>query len=100
MQHDSQLWNDIFQTIGGTLNLLKCFFQVITATLLQTGAPVIAAHDKSWYIDIVDKTENSTQKMQVMSPYVLYKSLGTTQGICQKQDDQYEVQLVKSIRLI
>ena len=53
-QHDAQLWNDILKSTGGTLNLLKCFFQVITTTFTRNGAPVIAAHDKSWYIDIVD----------------------------------------------
>ena len=25
-QHDAQLWNDILKAIGGSLNLLKCFF--------------------------------------------------------------------------
>ena len=82
MQHDSQLWNDILKVTGGTLNLLKYFFQVIVTTTSQTGAPVIATHDKSWYIDIVDKTENSTQQVEVLSPYVPYKSLGPIQGIC------------------
>ena len=31
-QHDAQLWNDILKATGGTLHLLKCFFQVITTT--------------------------------------------------------------------
>ena len=31
-QHDAQLWNDILKSTGGTLNLLKCFFQVINYT--------------------------------------------------------------------
>ena len=44
-QHDAQLWNDILKATGSTLNLLKCFFQVIATTFSQTGAPVIAAHD-------------------------------------------------------
>ena len=60
-QHDAQLWNDILKATGGKLNLLKCFFQVIATTFSQTRAPVIAVHDKSWYINIVDKTDNSTQ---------------------------------------
>ena len=53
-QHDAQLWNEILKLTGGTLNLLKCFFQVITTTFSQNEAPVIAAHDKSWFINIVD----------------------------------------------
>ena len=53
-QHDAQLWNDILKATGGTLNLLKCFFQVITTSFSKVGAPVIAAHDESWYIDIID----------------------------------------------
>ena len=31
-QHDAQLWNNILKSTGGTLNLLKCFFQVIDYT--------------------------------------------------------------------
>ena len=98
-QHDAQLWNNILKATGGTFNLLKCFFQVITTTFSRGGAPVIAAHDESWYIDIVDKTDNSTQRVEAISAYTLYKSLGTIQGICQKQDDQFEVQLAKATRL-
>ena len=74
-------------------------FQVITTTFTQNGAPVIAAHDKSWYIDIVDRTNNSTQKVKALSAYTPYKSLGTIQGICEKQDDQFEVKLAKATRL-
>ena len=83
-QHDVQFWNDILKATGGTLNLLKCFFQVITTSFTRNGAPVIAAHDKSWYIDIVDKTDNSTQRVKALSAYTPYKSLGTIQGICTK----------------
>ena len=68
-QHDVQLWNDILTATGGTLNLLKCFFQVITTSFAQNGAPIIAAHDKSWYIDIVDRTDNSTQRVKALSAY-------------------------------
>ena len=84
---------------GGTLNLLKCFFQVITTSFSRGGAPVIAAHNESWYIDIVDKTDNSTQRVKAISAYTPYKSLGTIQGIYEKQDDQFEVQLAKATRL-
>ena len=68
-QHDVQFWNDILKATGGTLNLLKCFFQVITTSFTRNGAPVIAAHDKSWYIDIVDRTDNSTQRVKALSGY-------------------------------
>ena len=98
-QHDAQLWNDILKATGGTLNLLKCFFQVITTTFSRGGAPVIAAHDESWYIDIVDRTDNSTQRVKAISAYTLYKSLVTIQGICKKLVDQFEVQLSKATRL-
>ena len=83
-QHDAQLWNDILKATGGTLNLMKYFFQVIATTFSQTGAPVIAAHDKSWYINIVNQTDNSTYRVEALSAYIPYKSLGTIQGICQK----------------
>ena len=84
---------------GDTSNLLKCFFQVIATTFSQKGAPVIAAHDKSWYIDILNRIDNSTQRGEALSAYAPYKSLGTIQGIYQKQDDQFEVQLTKATRL-
>ena len=96
---DAQLWNDTLKATGGTLNLLKCFFQVITTSFTRNGAPVIAAHDKSWYIDIVDRTDDSTQRVKALSAYTPYKSLGTIQGIYTKQDDQFEVQLAKATRL-
>ena len=37
--------------------------------------------------------------MKALSAYTPYKSLGTIQGICKKQDDQFEVQLAKATRL-
>ena len=88
-QHDAQLWNDILKATGGTLILLKCFFQVITTSFSRGGAPVIAAHNESWYIDIVEKTDNSTQRVKAILAYTPYKSLGTIQGICAKQDALY-----------
>ena len=94
-QQDAQLWNDILKLTGSTLNLLKYFFHVITTTFTRNGALVIAAHDKSWYIDIVDRTDNSTQRVKALSAYTPYKSLGTIQGIYEKQNDQFEVQLAK-----
>ena len=66
-------------------------FPSITTSFTRNGAPVIAAHDKSWYIDIVDRMDNSTQRVKALSAYTPYKSLGTIQGIYTKQDDQFEV---------
>ena len=83
-QHNMQLWNDISKITGGTLNVLKCFFQVIVTTFSESRAPVIAAHDKSGYIDIVDHTDNSAQRVEALSAYIPYKSLGTIQEICKK----------------
>ena len=83
-QHDAQLWNDILKATGGTLDPLKYFFQVISTTFSRAGAPFIAAHDKSWCIDTVDKTDNTTQRVKALSAYTPYKSLGTIQGICKK----------------
>ena len=45
-QQDAQLWNDILKSTGGTLNLLKCFFQVIPTTFTRNGATVIADHNE------------------------------------------------------
>ena len=61
-QNDTQVWNDILKATDDTLNLLNCFFQVVSTTLSQTGALVITAHDKPWYINIIDKTDNTTDR--------------------------------------
>ena len=42
IQPDAQLWNNIFKSTGGTLNLLKCFFQAINYYFAQKGPPVVA----------------------------------------------------------
>ena len=98
-QHDAQLGNDILKATGGTLNLLKYLFQIISTNLSQTGAPVVAVHNNSWYIDIVDQTNNSTHRVKALSTYTPYKCLGIIQGICEKHNDQFEVQLAKATRL-
>ena len=38
----------------------------MSTIFLQTSAPVIVAHDMSWYIDITDKTDNTTEKVIVI----------------------------------
>ena len=98
-QHDAQLWNDIFKSTGGTLNLLKCFFQVIIYTFARNGAPVVAPTDPEWFIDITENSDNTSQTVQTISAYTPYKSLGTIQGLCKQQNDQFEIQLAKSKRL-
>ena len=97
--HNAQEWNDILKATGGTLNLLKFFFQITSITFSQSGAPIIAAHDESWYIDIKDKTDKTTERVKAISAYTQYKTLGTIQGIYKKQDDRFKVQLTKSTRL-
>ena len=88
-QHDAQLLNDILKATGGTLNLLNCFFQVISTTFSWSSIPIIVANNKSWYINIENKTDITTKRVQVISAYTLYSSLGTIQGVCQKQDNQF-----------
>ena len=75
-------------------------FQIISTTFSQEGAPVIVAHDKSWYIDIVDKTNNTTQQVKGLSANTPLKTLGKIQVICKKQDDQLKVQLAKATQII
>ena len=55
-QHDAQLWNNILKSTGGTLNLLKCFFQVINYHFALNGFPVVAPIDLDWFIKITDKS--------------------------------------------
>ena len=98
-QHNAQLWNNILTSTGGTLNLLKCFFQVINYRFSQNGAPLVAPTDPEWFINITDKSDGSSQTVQAISAYTPYKSLGTIQGLCKKQDNQFEILLAKSKRL-
>ena len=79
-EHDAQMWSDILQATGGTLNLSKCFCQAMTYIFFRTGAPVLAPADPSWNIKIKDDRDNSEQIISVISPYKTYKSLGTVQG--------------------
>ena len=73
-QHDAQLWNDILKATGSTLNLLKCFFQVIITVFSRSGAPIIAAHDKSWHIDIKNKSDHTIERVQAISAYTPTKA--------------------------
>ena len=46
-QHDAQLWNDILQAMGGSLNLKKYFYQVISYIYAKVGAPVVTPTEKN-----------------------------------------------------
>ena len=81
IQHDVQEWYDFLKVTDSTLDLLKCFFQVIFTTLCKAWAHVIAAHEESWYIDIKDKTNSTMERVILISSYTTYTSLGITQGI-------------------
>ena len=61
---------------------------------------MIAANDNAWYIDIKNNTDNTTECVQAISAYTPYQSLGTIQGICTEQNDQFEIQLAKSKQLM
>ena len=98
-QQDAQLWNNILKWTGGILNLLKCFFQVINYTFARNGSPVVAPTDPEWFINITNKSDGTSQRVQAISTYTPYKSLGTIQGLCKQQNNQFEIQLGKSKHL-
>ena len=75
------------KSIGGTLNVLKCFFQVINYHFAQNRSTVVAPIDPDLFINITDNSDDLTQTVQAISAYTPYKSLGMIQGIYRKQDD-------------
>ena len=77
-QHDAQGWNDILNSIGGILNLLIYFFQVNSYKYSRVGAPVVAATDPLWYIDINDNNDNVIERVQKLCLHPLQKSRNNT----------------------
>ena len=59
-QHQAPLWNNILKSTGGTLNLLKCLFQVINYTFAQDRSPVVSPTDPEWFINITNKSDGTS----------------------------------------
>ena len=55
---------------------MKCFFWVVSYTFAWNGAYVITPNDPSWYISIKDSSDGPIKQFKVISPYILYGSLG------------------------
>jgi hypothetical protein len=89
-QQDAQLWNDLFRTTGGALNLDKCFAQVLAFQFGLNGAPVIAPADPTLTITIQDRLLNKEVVIKPISPYKTYQFLGTEQGTSKNQKIQHE----------
>jgi hypothetical protein len=89
-QQDAELWNDLLRATGGALNLDKCFAQVLAFQFGLNGAPVIAPADPNLTITLQDRLNNKEVIIRPISPYKMYRSLGTEQGTSKNQTQQHE----------
>ena len=80
-QHDAQLWNDFMQSSGGALELSKCFMQVIYFKFSANGTPFVGPPRADLHAELIDRTTNQKMKINSISSYDTYRSLGTVQGI-------------------
>ena len=88
-QNDAQLWNDILRSSGGALELTKCFLQVIYWNFSSSGTPFAGPPKNDLHIEIINRTTNKKVKINSISAYATYNSLGTVQGIAPHQREQY-----------
>jgi hypothetical protein len=94
-QHDAQLWNDLLRATGGALYLDKYVAQVLAFQFGINGAPVIAPADPTTTITLQDRLNNTEVTIRPISPYNMYRSLGTEQGTSKNQTEQH-IKLVKT----
>jgi hypothetical protein len=72
------------------VNLDKCFAQVLAFQFGLNGAPVIAPADPNVTITLQDRLYNKEVILKPISPYKMYRSLGTEQGTSKNQKQQHE----------
>ena len=82
---------------GGALELSKCFMQVIYFQFGASGALFVGPPRDDLHVELINRTTNKTVKIQSISSYSTYRSLGTMQGICRHQKNQFEYLKNKSI---
>ena len=87
-QHDMQLWNDLVHTSGAKIELTKCFIQIIHFEFGINGAPVIGYLKENFHLELIDPINNHPVRIDPISSYAAYKSLGTIQCISENQISQ------------
>ena len=96
-QTDAQFWNDLITSSGARLELTKCFTQIIQFEFTLSGAPVVAPPTPEQTFIIKDRILNNFDyRIKPISPYDTYSSLGTLQGISEKQEEQVKVLMKKA----
>ena len=88
---DAQLWNDLIRLTGGALELTKCFMQVIQFAFEKDGKPTIVREIPDTNVELIDRHNNKIVTIKPISAYTTYKSLGTIQGINEKNLRQFSV---------
>ena len=95
-QNDAQFWNNLITSSGARLKLTKCFTQIIQFEFTMSGASVIVAPEPGLNFTITDRILNFDFPIEPISPYDTHSSLGTVQGISEKQEDQVEILMKKA----
>ena len=95
-QNDAQFWNDLITSSGARFELTKCFTQIIQFEFTMSGAPVVAPPTPDQTFIIKDCILNFDFRIKPISPYDTYSSLGTLQGISEKQEDQVNILMKKA----
>ena len=89
-QHDAQLWNDIIRSSGGALELSKCFMQVIYFNFATNGTSFVGPPWDDLHVEIINRNNNEKVRINSISFYDTYQSLGIMQGIAPKQREQFK----------
>jgi len=84
---------------GGVLELSKCFIQVIYFEFAKSGAPFVRPPKDEFYVELTNRTTGKTEKIECISPYETYRSLGTEQGIAEYQHEENDKLKRKTITL-
>ena len=67
----------------------KCFMQVIYFKFATNGTPFVGPPREDLHVDIINRNNNKKVRINSISSYATYRSLGTVQGIAPKQREQF-----------
>lgn len=94
----AQLWVNLLQVSGGTIEMAKCSVHVIQWLFSATGGPVLqlyeAAHQK--HLEITDKMTGETHQLKLLSSYRAHKTLGYHKAPAGNQQEQFRQLKTKS----
>ena len=87
-QHNMKLWNDLVRASGAKLELSKCFTQIIHFDFGINGAPVVDQLKDNLHLELIDRINNRPVRINPISSYTTYKSLGKLQCVSENQVTQ------------